>query len=724
MAHQPWYATTYRWAQTNLTEIDGQAGNLDLWQDIWRRNAIQGIIVNAGGIVAYYPTDHPLQYRSKYLGDRDVYKAFSDAAKALGIRVIARMDINRAGQAFYDAHPDWFAQDASGRPYTSGQHYFTCVNSDYYRTYVPGLFQEIISRYQPDGFADNSWQGIPASQICHCANCRSQFRQEHNLDLPQSVDWGDPVYRIWIQWSIDCRMKNWDLFNACTRTYGGDDCLWMGMIHANPITGHQLYNLEAICSRSRMIMTDHQSRDSLNGLEQNSLNGSLLHEMAGWDCVIPESMANYIRGIYTFRRGCNPPLETRQWMHEGMAGGISPWIHFIGADQEDARQFRNTEEAMRWHQDNEEYLYHRTPVADVGLVWSQRNATFYGRDKSQVLCAYPWRGMTRALTRARIAFLPVHVDHIQRDLQRFKTLILPDLAVMTDDQLAAIRLFAEAGGNLIYSGATGMLDEWGELRQDFPLDRLTGICHDAHSLLDVSVGPTSWDDPQFHTYLRLPNQGQADTPARHPILQGFDETDIIPFGGQVYPVSCQKPELLQVVATLVPPFPIYPPEFSHMEPERRETTQPVIIAGQTEYGGKVVYLAGDIDRRYGQANLGDHGDLIAQAVLWTTDGQQPFRVEAPGYLDCKLYRQPGRWLLHLINLTHTNQQPGFVEQICPLHQVRITLAVPDVAIHAVTLQVAGQPARFEQQDGHVHLVIDRLDDHELVVFHDFAYNQR
>jgi hypothetical protein len=397
---------------------------------------------------------------------------------------------------------------------------------------------------------------------------------------------------------------------------------------------------------------------------------------------------------------------------------------------------------MRWHQENEDYLYHRTPVADVGLVWSQRNATFYGRDKSQVLCAYPWRGMTRALTRARIAFLPVHVDHIQGNLQRFKTLILPDLAVMTDDQLAAIRLFVEAGGNLIYSGATGMLDEWGELRQDFPLDRLTGIRHDERSLLDIRVGPTSWDDPQFHTYLRLPNRDRSrdvegpgkqkqmpgqvgvDTLSRHPILQGFDETDIIPFGGQVYPVTCLKSASLQVVATLVPPFPIYPPEFSYMEPDQRETDRPVIIAGQTDHGGKVVYLAGDIDRRYGQANLGDHGDLLAQAVLWTTDGQQPFRVEAPGYLDCKLYRQPGRWLLHLVNLTHANQQPGFFEQICPLHQVRVSLVVQDVAIHAVMLQVAGQSACFEQQDGMVNLVIERLDDHELVVFHEFAYNQK
>ena len=174
---------------------------------------------------------------------------------------------------------------------------------------------------------------------------------------------------------------------------------------------------------------------------------------------------------------------------------------------------------------------------------------------------------------------------------------------------------------------------------------------------------------------------------------------------------------MQAIATLVPPFPIYPPEFSYMEPENRQTDIPVVIAGQTPYGGKVVYFAGDIDRRYGQANLGDHGDLLANAIRWTVDGQLPFSVTAPGYLDCRLYRQEGRLLLHLVNLTHANQQPGFVEQICPLHQVEVAIAVPDTGISAVTLQVADQAVAFDQPDGFVHLVIEKLEDHELVVIH-------
>ena len=62
MAEQKWYETTHRWCQTNLTEIDAAGCDIDFWKRYWLENHIQGIIVNAGGIVAYYPSRFPLQY--------------------------------------------------------------------------------------------------------------------------------------------------------------------------------------------------------------------------------------------------------------------------------------------------------------------------------------------------------------------------------------------------------------------------------------------------------------------------------------------------------------------------------------------------------------------------------------------------------------------------------------------------------------------------------------
>src|SRR5512143_608939 len=128
----PWYRRTYRWAQTNITEIDPARYDIAWWRQHWKRTQIQGVIINAGGIFAYYPSQFPLHYRPKALGDRDLYGDLARAAHEDGLVVLARMDSNRAHEAFYQAHPDWFAVDAGGKPYRAGELYVSCINGPYY----------------------------------------------------------------------------------------------------------------------------------------------------------------------------------------------------------------------------------------------------------------------------------------------------------------------------------------------------------------------------------------------------------------------------------------------------------------------------------------------------------------------------------------------------------------------------------------------------------------
>ena len=92
----PWYRRTLRWGQTNITEMDPERYDIAWWREYWKRTRIQGVIINAGGIVAYYPSRFPLQYRAATLGDRDLYGEIASAAHEDGLAVLARMDSNRA----------------------------------------------------------------------------------------------------------------------------------------------------------------------------------------------------------------------------------------------------------------------------------------------------------------------------------------------------------------------------------------------------------------------------------------------------------------------------------------------------------------------------------------------------------------------------------------------------------------------------------------------------
>ena len=71
--HEPWFRRTHRWGQTNLTEVEPLRYDRAWWRDHWRRTAVQGLIVNAGGIVAYYPSRFPLHHRAQGVAERDLF---------------------------------------------------------------------------------------------------------------------------------------------------------------------------------------------------------------------------------------------------------------------------------------------------------------------------------------------------------------------------------------------------------------------------------------------------------------------------------------------------------------------------------------------------------------------------------------------------------------------------------------------------------------------------
>src|ERR1035441_4204265 len=423
---QPWYQRTLRWGQTNITEIDLTGYDIAWWRQHWKRTHTQGVIINAGGIVAYYPSRVPLHRQAQHLGGRDLFGELCRAAHKDGVVVFARMDSNRAHEEFYRAHPDWFAVDAASKPHTAGELFITCVNGPYYDEHIPAILREIIERYHPEGFTDNSWSGLGRRTICYCENCRRRFREHAGKDIPPEKNWNDPAYREWIRWNYDRRLEIWDLNNQTTKATGGPDCVWAGM-NSGSISGQcqSFRDYKEICRRADIIMLDHQSRSDSSGFQHNGETGKLIHGLLGWDKLVPESMAMYQAGRPTFRLASKPEPEARMWMLDGIAGGLQPWWHYVGAYHEDRRMYGTAEPIYRWHKANEEFLVNRQPIASVGVVWSQQNTDFFGRDDADLLVELPWRGITQALSRARIPYLPVHADHIERDAAQFSVLVLP-----------------------------------------------------------------------------------------------------------------------------------------------------------------------------------------------------------------------------------------------------------------------------------------------------------
>jgi len=693
----PWYLRTHRWGQTNITEADPLRYDIAWWRQYWKRTEVQGVIINAGGIVAYYPSKFPLHHRAQFLNGRDLFGELTLAAHDDGIVVLARMDSNRAAEDFYRAHPDWFALDAEGHPYRSADKYVACINSPYYDEYLPGVVREIVERYRPEGVTDNSWAGLGRDSICYCANCERKFRVKTGKPIPRRADFDDPTYRQWIMWNYERRIEVWELNNRTTRAAGGPDCIWSGM-NSGSVSGQarSFRDLKEICSRAHIIMLDHQRRDDSSGFQQNGDTGKLVHELLGWDKLVPESMAMYQNARSSFRLASKPAPEARMWMISGFAGGIQPWWHHIAAYHEDRRMYRTAEPVMRWYKANEQYMVNRQPVATVGLVWSQRNTDFYGRNQAENLVDAPYQGFMQALIRARIPYLPVNADHIGRDGQSLAVLILPNLGALSDAQCAAIRRFVERGDSIIATGATSLYNEWGEPRPDFALADLFRT--------HAGKARPAFSAQTRHTYLRLPPVPSGE---RHPVLAGFEETDILPFGGELE--ALRTDEGVIVPLTFIPEFPIYPPETAWMR--QPKTDIPGLVLN-----GRVAYMPADIDRRYTRDLLPDHANLMANLVRWAAAGNLPLSVEGPGLVDCHLYRQPGRLILHIVNLTSTGTWRSPIDELILIGPFTLRVRVPQgVSGRRAQFLVSAAQSDVPVKDGLAVIEIKSVLDHEVVV---------
>ncbi len=82
---------------------------------------LDAVLINGGGIMAFYPTQIPYHHRSQFLGNKDLFGDFLKAAKTAGMRVVARMDCNYVYEEAFKAHPEWIVRNRAGAAVTHAE---------------------------------------------------------------------------------------------------------------------------------------------------------------------------------------------------------------------------------------------------------------------------------------------------------------------------------------------------------------------------------------------------------------------------------------------------------------------------------------------------------------------------------------------------------------------------------------------------------------------------
>ncbi len=705
----PWYKTTKRWIQVNFSENLCKENNLDYWRKEWRAHPYQGAIFNAFSHIRFCQCGQEYVRPAEGLGEQDIFGDFVKAAKEDGLVVAARFDLQYANMAFAETHPDWFQRDRDGNIRVNqslglGE---TCICSDYYQKVVPALQQELIRKYSVDALTDNSWKANKKIKICYCENCKKQLWEETGHHLPQKVDWTDPDYKEWVKWSYRLRVRLWDHLAESAREAGGEDCIWAGMFHCDPMNRlDEFIDFHEISKRLRYLFLDHQCRDCYNGtdMEQNSMNGSLLHLMSSDDLIITEAISIYSRNPKIggwFRLSAPPEAETQMWQREGTMGGLSPWIHYIGSTTYDRRRLEIGRPIADEHLFYEKYLYNRREMADVGVVWSQENGDFYGQGDLRT-AMLPWEGFRWAMTRGHIPFLPINAHDIKRHADRVKTLVLPDLAVLGEEDMKDLLEYLDKGNNLVLTGKSGLLDEMGNQYETSSLWKKLGLRYQGEKGYHVDHYREEGENAQ--SYLHVTEPG-------HPLFRGFEDISVLMFGGMVQQVESEG--ILRPIADYVPAFPISPCEYSYVR--EIEEDVPTILAGVLPSGSRVVYFPTDLDRLYAYYGFYDYAVLLQNAVLWTLDGDRQLSINGTGYIDAKAFEREEEKLLHIHNITGSNPHAGLSEEYIPVGPLQIQWRIGETSPSVLYSVDDMEEIPFEYQNGRIMFTLDRLTDQKILV---------
>ena len=198
---RPWWKRPLRVIQTNLQVLDtprmDEARIAAQIEDL----GANVLVVNVGGIYAWYPTALPFHTVNPCLPkDHDLLEALLAACHARGIRVVARFDFSKASDRTYQMRPQWFARSADGSPQVVGAMrpgnwdllYTTCINSGYRNAELaaPAL-REALGRYDLDGVFFNA----PHAPNCHCEACKAKYLALYGAPLPDDEAQWDPGWK-------------------------------------------------------------------------------------------------------------------------------------------------------------------------------------------------------------------------------------------------------------------------------------------------------------------------------------------------------------------------------------------------------------------------------------------------------------------------------------------------------------------------------------------------
>jgi len=681
----PW-GGAMRWMQLAFVENDPVKCDPDFWLDYFKRIHADGVLLSAGGVVAFYPTEIPLHHRSDYLGNKDLLGYMIEGCRKMNMTVCVRTDPHAARQNVYDAHPDWIAVTADGqkrRHWANPELWVTCGLGPYNFDFMTTVHQEIMHKYRPEGIFSNRWNG---SGMCYCEHCVQNFKAfSGGMALPRGNQdrAASAKYR---EWNVARLKELWFLWDAKIREIRPDARFIPNGFPDNKVTA----------KLSDIFFADRQGRsgnippwNSGRGAKELRANGMGMKPMIHIFSVGLEERPRWKDSV-------NTEAELRIWAADGVANGMHPCFVKFGATPIDKRWIEPMVKMYQGFYKSERYLKNIAPMARVAVVVGGRNV---GQAQPwQQDAAFHLHGMYHNLVEGHMPFEMIDVSLLDAEhLKPFKLLILPNITSLSDAQCGQIKAFVNAGGSLLASFESSLYDETGKKRPDFGLADLFGVSFDQ-----------GVEGPMKNSYLRL--RTDPVTHKYHPVLEGLEDATRIINGiyrVKVTPKSNDFPSPVTLVAT----YPDLPMEDVYT----RQPDSDIRELYLRQVGkGRVAYIPWDIERSFWQYMSPDHSRLLSNTIKWTLNEDPIVTVKAPGLIETTAWRQEKSMTVHLVNMTNPMMLKGPFRELIPV-AAAVNIKVPaQKKVTAVKLLMSGHLPQHTIQNGIVSVHVPQIFDHEII----------
>lgn len=634
------------------------------------RAAARTYVAMGGGFSAWYPSKLRSQRVNPHMSG-DFLGGVTHAARSVGMRVIARLDISKGRPEWIARDPDWFARKPDGTPGLVWEMPQICPTGPYWRDEAFAIVGEMMSGYRPDGLFFNYLY----TARCHCARCVRIVRDATGADVP-APGVRTPVYEKWRRAYLADFVGR---LRAHARSFSPD----VAMIPYHHVR-------DGWSARAMAAVSDTVSSQISNPVVSNPVDPQpqwphwAAEEAMLARALKPDAvplLAQTGSGFFASRQTAMPPHRMLRNMVEAHAFGASVMIAISGRlGGDDARSIPAIEAFARHDRALAPWSGSARSLARVAVLRSQ-DSIDWGPDAGRNAGRRDgWghvaemRGVYMALSRLRYPADILPADALDpAALGRYSVVIAPALSCLSDSVAAALDAYVAAGGTLIATGDFGALDEDG-------VPRTKPACAALPALPGITRALAG-------AYFIAEDASLRDRLGGAPHL-GAD--------GPLWLPTTNPTDGWAAGLRTVGPFANNAPEFAVVH---GPGTDPGLLS-RTHGKGRAVWFPWLPGGAYFAYGVADHAAVLAQA-LTPALGAPPIVDSAPGAVSYALMGVLGGRLLHVFNDATLQGSP--LNEAVPIGAFEV--AVAGGASRAIDT-ANGEALSVGHEGGYAKFVID------------------